>query len=108
MPRARHLAQVLAQHEFQEALKNYRDLRFLARNLDEWREKLGVFDDMLATRRKAFADRLPLVRERQQQIDVEALVKRREAARRRGRRAARRPATASPSPTPSSSTCSRA
>ena len=27
---ARHLAQVLAQHEFQEAFKNYRDLRFLA------------------------------------------------------------------------------
>ena len=79
MPRARHLAQVLAQHEFQEALKNYRDLRFLSRNLEEWREKLSVFEDMLATRRKAFADRLPLVRERQQQIDVEALVKRREA-----------------------------
>lgn len=79
MPRARHIAQVLAQHEFQEALKNYRDLRFLARNLEDWREKLVVFEDMLATRRKAFADRLPLVRERQQQIDVEALVKRREA-----------------------------
>jgi len=79
MPRARHLAQVLAQHEFQEALKNYRDLRFLARNLEEWRDKLSVFEDMLATRRKAFADRLPIVRERQQQIDVEALVKRREA-----------------------------
>jgi len=79
MPRARHLAQVLAQHEFQEALKNYRDLRFLTRNLEEWRDKLGIFDAMLETRRKAFADRLPLVRERQQQIDVEALVKRREA-----------------------------
>ena len=79
MPRARHLAQVLAQHEFQEALKNYRDLRFLAHNLEDWRDKLGVFEDMLATRRKAFADRLPIVRERQQQIDVEALVKRREA-----------------------------
>ena len=79
MPRARHLAQVLAQHEFQEALKNYRDLRFLARNLEDWREKLGIFEDMLATRRKAFADRLPPVRERQQQIDIEALVKRREA-----------------------------
>ncbi|MEO8310054.1 MAG: hypothetical protein ABI520_02685 [Caldimonas sp.] len=79
MPRARHLAQVLAQHEFQEALKNYRDLRFLARNLDDWREKLVVFEDMLATRRAAFAERLPVVRERQQQIDVEALVKRREA-----------------------------
>ena len=79
MPRARHLAQVLAQHEFQEALKNYRDLRFLSRNLEDWREKLVVFEDMLATRRKAFADRLPVVRERQQQIDVEALAKRREA-----------------------------
>jgi hypothetical protein len=78
MPRARHLAQVLAQHEFQEALKNYRDLRFLSRNLEDWRDKLAVFDDMLATRRKAFADRLPAVRERQQQIDIDALVKRRE------------------------------
>ena len=78
MPRARHLAQVLAQHEFQEALKNYRDLRFLARNLEDWREKLVIFEDMLATRRKAFADRLPAVRERQQQIDIEALVKRRD------------------------------
>jgi hypothetical protein len=80
MPRARHLAQVLAQHEFQEALKNYRDLRFLAKNLEDWRDKLAIFDDMLATRRKAFADRLPVVRERQQAIDIEALVKRREAA----------------------------
>ncbi|HEY2560119.1 MAG TPA: hypothetical protein VGI48_10465 [Caldimonas sp.] len=78
MPRARHLAQVLAQHEFQEALKNYRDLRFLAKNLEDWRDKLVIFDDMLATRRKAFADRLPVVRERQQQIDIEALVKRRD------------------------------
>ena len=26
--------------------------------LDDWREKLAVFDHMLATRRKAFADRL--------------------------------------------------
>jgi hypothetical protein len=79
MPRARHLAQVLAQHEFQEALKNYRDLRFLARNLEDWREKLVIFEGMLATRRKAFEDRLPVVRERQQHIDIEALVKRRDA-----------------------------
>jgi hypothetical protein len=79
MPRARHLAQVLAQHEFQEALKNYRDLRFLARNLEDWRDKLVIFEGMLATRRQAFANRLPAVRERQQQIDIEALVKRRDA-----------------------------
>ena len=78
MPHARHLAQVLAQHEFQESLKNYRDLRFLQRNLDEWRDKLVVFNDMLATRRKAFADRLPVIIERQQRIGLDALVQRRE------------------------------
>jgi hypothetical protein len=78
MPHARHLAQVLAQHEFQESLKNYRDLRFLQRNLEEWRDKLVVFNDMLATRRKAFAERLPVVLERQQQIGLDTLVQRRE------------------------------
>ncbi|HMC15683.1 MAG TPA: hypothetical protein VKI18_08635 [Albitalea sp.] len=61
MPHAGHLSQVLAQHEFQEAFKNYRDLRFLSRNLQEWQDKLGVFGDMLANRRKAYDDRLPKV-----------------------------------------------
>jgi hypothetical protein len=63
MPHANHLTQVMAQHEFQEAFKNYRDLRFLMKNLEEWRDKLVVFDDMLETRRKAFANRLPQVKE---------------------------------------------
>ncbi|HWK82428.1 MAG TPA: hypothetical protein VNS61_01715 [Caldimonas sp.] len=80
MPHARHLAQILAQHEFQEAMKNYRDLRYLARNLDEWREKLVVFNDMLATRRKAFADRLPRVKEFEQGIGLDLLAKRRDDA----------------------------
>jgi Tetratricopeptide repeat len=63
MPHAGHLAQVLAQHEFQEAFKNYRDLRFLGRNLQGWQDKLAAFDDMLANRRQAYAERLPQVRE---------------------------------------------
>ena len=79
MPHARHLAQVLAQHEFQEALKNYRDLRFLGRNLDDWKDKLGTFGDMLATRRKAFAEKLPPVQGRPWQANLESLQKRREA-----------------------------
>jgi len=70
---------VLAQHEFQEAFKNYRDLLFLTRNLEEWHEKLGVFDDMLATRRKAFAERLPQVRERAGASGLGALRQRRDA-----------------------------
>ncbi len=78
VPHAAHLSQVLAQHEFQEAFKNYRDLRFLARNLDEWRDKLGIFDAMLATRRRAFAEHLPPVQARAGDAGIELLQKRRD------------------------------
>ncbi len=61
MPHANHLTQVLAQHEFQEGFKNYRDLRFLARNLAHWKDSLGVFDDMLTNRRQAYTERLPKI-----------------------------------------------
>ncbi|MFO1217991.1 MAG: hypothetical protein U1E89_06340 [Burkholderiaceae bacterium] len=59
LPHASHLTQVLAQHEFQEAFKNWRDLRFLAGNLQGWVDTLGVYNDMLANRRQAYAERLP-------------------------------------------------
>ena len=97
VPHATHLSQVLAQHEFQEAFKNYRDLRYLAKNLDDWKSRLGAFDDMLATRKKAFADKLPPASSCWPS-----------AARPSPTRSprAKRPATASPSPTPRSSTCS--
>lgn len=70
MPHANHLATVLAQHDFQEALKNYRDLLFLTRNLQEWRDKLSVFEDMLDNRRKAFAERLPVVQKRAGELAI--------------------------------------
>ena len=64
LPHASHLTHVLAQHEFQEAFKNWRDLRFLAKNLQGWSEALSVYDEMLANRRQAYAERLPSVRAR--------------------------------------------
>jgi tetratricopeptide (TPR) repeat protein len=78
VPHPSHLLQVLAQNEFQEALKNYRELRFLARNLEAWRDKLGVFSDMLDARRKAFADRLPSVQTEVNRAAIAALGQRRE------------------------------
>ena len=63
MPHAAHLSQVLAQHEFQEAFKNFRDLRFLENNLQQWRDTLGVFRDMLENRRAAFAAQLQPTRD---------------------------------------------
>jgi Tetratricopeptide repeat len=73
MPHAGHLAQVLARHEFQEAFKNYRDLRFLAKNLQGWADKLGAFGDMLANRRQAYADRLPQVRSKAGSLGLDRL-----------------------------------
>ena len=63
LPHAAHLAQVLAQHEFQEAFKNFRDLRFLEGNLQQWRDTLVVFRDMLAHRRAAYAAQLQPTRD---------------------------------------------
>ena len=50
---------MLAQHDFQESFKNYRDLLFLGSNLAQWRDSLVAYRDMLAERRKAFLQRLP-------------------------------------------------
>ena len=79
MPHQGHLAPVLAQHEFQEAFKNYRDLIFLSGNLAEWQDKLGIYGDMLDTRRKAFTERLPQVRQRAAELSVDVLQRRRDA-----------------------------
>jgi hypothetical protein len=79
LPHPAHLTQVLAEHEFQEAFKNYRDLLFLGRNLAHWADNLGAFGDMLANRRDAYAERLPRVRQRAQGLDLTALAQRRDA-----------------------------
>jgi hypothetical protein len=77
-PHASYLAQVLAQHRFQEGFKNYRDLQFLARNLRDWDENLGVLGDMLSNRRQAFAQRLPQIRSRERTIGINELKSRRD------------------------------
>lgn len=79
MPYASHLTQVMAGHEFQEAFKNWRDLRFLATNLKDWEDKLGIFGDMLDNRRRAYAERLPAVQAQARTVNLQALQQRRDA-----------------------------
>ena len=45
----------LATHEFQEGLKNYRDLNYLHRNLDGWQQNVDVFANMLETQKEKLA-----------------------------------------------------
>ncbi len=79
MPYASHLTQVMAGHEFQEAFKNWRDLRFLSTNLKDWEDKLGIFGDMLDNRRRAYAERLPGVQAQARAVNLQALQQRRDA-----------------------------
>jgi hypothetical protein len=77
-PHVARLAPVLSTHEFQEAFKNYRDLQFLVSNLNDWAEKLGIFDDMLGNRRQAYAERLPRVLSKAQGAGLEGVQQRRD------------------------------
>jgi hypothetical protein len=58
-PESRYLYAVLAGHDFQEGLKNYRDLTYLGKTLDRWADSMLAFGNMIDTREKAYAERLP-------------------------------------------------
>jgi tetratricopeptide (TPR) repeat protein len=76
---SRYLYHLLAGHEFQEGVKNYRDLNALGRYLDRWRENLAIYADMVEAREAAFDERLPTAEARLSAVDVEALAVRRDA-----------------------------
>jgi hypothetical protein len=78
-PESHYLVHLMASHEFQEALKNYRDLVFLRDNLKTWAASLGAHDDMLANRRKAYAERLPKVLTESRKLDAQRLAQQRES-----------------------------
>src|SRR5439155_5024878 len=58
-PESRYLYAVLAGHDFQKGLKNYRDLLYLNGTLERWGDSMGAFEDMIETREHAYAERLP-------------------------------------------------
>ncbi len=75
-PEARYLFHLLATHQFQEGLKNYRDLSYLYRNLDTWQQNVDVYANMLETRKQAYAQRLPVVEDSLARADLDGMVAR--------------------------------
>ncbi len=73
-PEARYLFHLLATHEFQEGLKNYRDLDYLHKNLDAWQASVDVYGNMLETRKQAFDERLPRVEDALARADLDGMV----------------------------------
>jgi hypothetical protein len=58
-PQSRYLYSLLADNDFQEGLKNYRDLNFLQHGLAGWDDSMEAFAAMIDTRERAYAERLP-------------------------------------------------
>ena len=71
--RARYLSFTIANQEFHEGLKSYRDLISLNRHLGEWRDKLVTFRDMLDTRILAYNEKMPAMQEKIDQFDLAAM-----------------------------------
>lgn len=67
----RYLYHLMASHEFQEGLKNYRDSLALRENLINWKEKTTVFEEILATRSQGYARRLPRIEASLEAADIE-------------------------------------
>lgn len=78
-PESRYLYAVLASHDFQEGLKNYRDLVYLERTLARWSDDFDAYRSMIDTREKAFAERLPRTDELLAQGGADTLERRRDA-----------------------------
>jgi hypothetical protein len=76
-PESRYLYALLASNEFQEGLKNYRELNFMSRNLEAWREDVSAFDDMLDTRQEAYNERVPKADAVMAATDLEELTQKR-------------------------------
>ena len=60
-PESRYLYPIFAGNDFQEGLKNYRDLNYLASTLGRWDENMVVYSDMIDARERAYAERIPRV-----------------------------------------------
>jgi hypothetical protein len=72
-PETRYLYHLLASHQFQEGLKNYRDLKLMQRNLAAWELSVTAFDDMVDTRRQAFQQRTPMLQQVLDRVDPDTL-----------------------------------
>lgn len=70
-PETYYLQNLLAEHRFQEALKNYRDVRLMARSLDAWKTRLANAEVMYSLRGEKNESPETLIRRAKQDRVVE-------------------------------------
>ncbi|MFK8030449.1 MAG: tetratricopeptide repeat protein [Gammaproteobacteria bacterium] len=59
-PESRYLYHLVADHAFQEGLKNYRDVLFLQENLNSWKQSLEAFRTIVDAQRSRYETQMDL------------------------------------------------
>lgn len=68
-PETYYFLELLASHDFQEALKNYLDLAELRIKVSDWLRNLYVYEDMIEIRRRYYTPLLPAVEKEFKALD---------------------------------------
>ncbi|UCB54815.1 MAG: tetratricopeptide repeat protein [Thiotrichales bacterium] len=68
-PETRYIMELLAAHDFQESLKNYKDLAELDQHLTTWLDSLPVYEDIIELRRRYYEPLLPKIEKEFKKID---------------------------------------
>lgn len=76
VPSGRYLVDLLSGNSFQESLKDYRDLGYLSKLLNDWLASIDLYHDMVDARRLAYEQRAPKIRERLEKEETRALQQR--------------------------------
>ena len=75
-PALRYQLSLMSSHDFQEAVKNYRDLLVLKGNLVTWKSDIVAYDDMLAGRQARFEEYRPAAEQALQGTQLQQLQQR--------------------------------
>jgi len=70
---SRYLYFAIADHNFHEMLKSYRDMVFLEEHMVEWESRVQAYKDMVAARQKYYGERLPAMQARIAEVDLDAV-----------------------------------
>jgi hypothetical protein len=68
-PETRYIMELMAAHDFQESLKNYKDLADLRQHLTTWLDSLAVYEDIIDLRRQYYEPLLPRVEKQFKKLD---------------------------------------
>ena len=68
-PETRYIMDLMAAHDFQESLKNYKDLADLRQNLTVWLDSLTVYEDIIELRRRYYEPLLPTIEKQFKKLD---------------------------------------